>query len=173
MTPRKGTPETLAREIAARMQNEWKEGIKRNELRKKIAAEYGLNAEQVRRYLRILHLTPELLQMVNDGKLTLHAGAELSFLPEENQKTVYRCLKDTACSVSVREAANLKKKFCDKPLQRLEVERLVADSEGIEVWIPYGRTDMNSVEELAEKSFYEKVYRILHNWEEARKVNIS
>lgn len=170
MKPDRDTPEALAREIELRMQNEWKEGMKRNELRAWIAKDYGLNAEHVRRYMRILHLVPELLQMVNSGQISVHAGAELSFLSEENQRLIFGCLKDRSCGISIGEATSLKKKYKKGVIDRSELENYISDKERVIVVIPYGRSDLDSfLEELSEEKLYEKVYRIIHDWEDSKK----
>lgn len=170
--PESDTPEALARKIAVRMQNEWKEGVVKNELRARIAKEYGMNAEHVRRYLRILKLMPELLQLVNEGNISIHAGAELSFLSAENQKVIFEYLAEMVCGISINEATLLKKEYRNKPLKRNELEKVISDKENVEVMIPYGRVDIESFEEvISEKKLYERVYKIIHNWEDFKKRN--
>lgn len=170
--PERDIPEALAKKIAIRMQNEWKEGVVKNELRARIAKEYGMNAEHVRRYLRILKLMPELLQLVNEGKISIHAGAELSFLSAENQKVIFEYLTEMACGISINEATLLKKEYRNKPLKRNELEKAISDKENVEVMIPYGRADIESFEEvISEKKLYERVYKIIHNWEDFKKRN--
>lgn len=171
MRPEKDTPEALAREIAIRMKNEQKEGMLRNELRERIAKEYGLRAEHVRRYLRLLHLIPELLQMVNEEKMLIHTGSELSFLSEENQRILCDYLIDSKCTISIHEATYLKKEYRNRILPREELENIFRGKGEIEVLISYGRTDMDSFTiELSEKELLEKVYKAIHKWEDSKKM---
>lgn len=171
MRPEKDTPEALAREIAIRMKNEQKEGMLRNELRERIAKEYGLRAEHVRRYLRLLHLIPELLQMVNEEKMLIHTGSELSFLSEENQRILCDYLIDAKCTISIHEATYLKKEYRNRILPREELENIFRGKGEIEVLISYGRTDMDSFTiELSEKELLEKVYKAIHKWEDSKKM---
>ena len=50
-----------------------------------VAAEAGESREQVRRYIRLTNLVPELLQFVDDGKIGMRPAVELSYLDEEAQ----------------------------------------------------------------------------------------
>jgi len=51
-----------------------------------VSERIGLSDRQVRSYLALLGLTPELQEMVSEGKLTIESGAKLKQLPEEEQK---------------------------------------------------------------------------------------
>jgi len=51
-----------------------------------ISKKIGLSDRQVRSYLALLGLTPELQQMVSEGKLTIESGAKLKQLPEDKQR---------------------------------------------------------------------------------------
>ena len=51
----------------------------------KVGADGGDSKNQVLRYVRLTHLIPELLQLVDDGKIALTPAVELSYLPEKAQ----------------------------------------------------------------------------------------
>ncbi len=53
-----------------------------------IADEIGESHEQVRRYIRLTYLVPELLKIVDEGKMGLRIAIELSYLTEDEQKIV-------------------------------------------------------------------------------------
>ena len=53
-----------------------------------VAAEAGESREQVRRYIRLTNLVPELLQFVDDGKIGMRPAVELSYLSEEVQRDI-------------------------------------------------------------------------------------
>ena len=53
-----------------------------------IADEIGESHEQVRRYIRLTYLVPELLKIVDEGKMGLRIAVELSYLTEDEQKIV-------------------------------------------------------------------------------------
>lgn len=56
--------------------------------RKIIADEIGESHEQVRRYIRLTYLVPELLKIVDEDKMGLRIAVELSYLTEDEQKIV-------------------------------------------------------------------------------------
>ena len=51
-----------------------------------IAKESGESGDQVRRYIRLNELTPELLEFVDEGKIGLRPAVEISYLQEEEQR---------------------------------------------------------------------------------------
>ena len=57
-----------------------------NTTRAVIAAENGESHEQVRRYIRLNELTPELLEFVDEGKIGMRPAVELSYLQEEEMR---------------------------------------------------------------------------------------
>ncbi len=53
-----------------------------------LASEVGENREQIRRYIRLTELIPELLEMVDEGKIALRPAVELSYLDDIEQKAL-------------------------------------------------------------------------------------
>lgn len=53
-----------------------------------LGADSGESRVQVQRYIRLTNLIPELLTMMDEGKIALCVGVELSFLPEQYQYDV-------------------------------------------------------------------------------------
>ena len=49
----------------------------------------GESKDQVRRYIRLTNLIPEILQMVDDGKIALTPAVELSYLQPPEQETLF------------------------------------------------------------------------------------
>ena len=65
------------------------------------------SGRQIQRYIRLTYLIPELLQMVDDGKLTLVGGVELSFLPLNIQSLLLAMIRDEGIKLSTAKAAML------------------------------------------------------------------
>lgn len=59
-----------------------------------IGKESGMSGTQVKRYIRLTELIPELLELVDSKKINLVNGVELSFLDKEVQKIVYSYIKE-------------------------------------------------------------------------------
>lgn len=62
-------------------------GIKSRDL---ISLESGDSARKVQRYIRLTYLLPELLALVDDKKIGLGTGEQLSYLKEPSQEVIYR-----------------------------------------------------------------------------------
>ena len=50
----------------------------------------GESKDQIRRYIRLTELVPEILQMVDDRQIAFRPAVEISYLPEEQQYTLFR-----------------------------------------------------------------------------------
>ena len=64
--------------------------------------------EQIRRYIRLTELIPELLQLVDDGKLGMRTGVELSYLGDK-QREVYECIEMEDCIPTHAQAIRLRR----------------------------------------------------------------
>ena len=74
------------------------------------------SGRQVQRYIRLTHLIPELLQLVDDGKIALTPAVELSYLPEKAQTYLLEEMRRNDCSPSLSQAIRLKKEYQSKTL---------------------------------------------------------
>ena len=54
-----------------------------------IGSECGITGRQVKRYIRLTYLIPELLKMVDDKKITFINAVDISFFPEDAQREIY------------------------------------------------------------------------------------
>lgn len=71
----------------------------------------GESARQVQRYIRLTFLIPELLQLVDDGKIALTPAVELSYLPENAQAILLEEIHRNDCTPSLSQAVRLKKQY--------------------------------------------------------------
>ena len=71
--------------------------------------EMGESPKQVQRYLRIADLVPEILEMLDDGKIGFTPAYEASFLTEEEQKNLIQAMAYTQSSPSLSQAQRMKK----------------------------------------------------------------
>ena len=82
----------------------------------KVGADGGDSKNQVLRYVRLTHLIPELLQLVDDGKIALTPAVELSYLPEKAQTCLLEEIHRNDCTPSLSQAIRLKKEYQAKTL---------------------------------------------------------
>ena len=74
-----------------------------------IGAENGESREQVRRYIRLNNLIPELLEDVDMGKIAFRPAVELSYLDEEEQKDLSYYIDEGEATPSLAQAIQMKK----------------------------------------------------------------
>ena len=68
----------------------------------------GESARQVQRYIRLTELIPEILQMVDEGRIALTPAVELSYLNEWEQKDLLETMESEDCTPSLSQAMSLK-----------------------------------------------------------------
>lgn len=136
--------------------------------RELLAEKSGESQDQVRRYIRLTELTPDLLKMVDEGKIAFRPAVELSYLSKEEQASLLMTMESEDCTPSLAQAIKIKK-FSqegrlngdvilsilseEKPNQR-EVYRL--PKERIDKYFPKG-TPSEKIEEIICKAL--ELYR--------------
>ncbi|MFR3263915.1 MAG: AAA family ATPase [Oscillospiraceae bacterium] len=75
----------------------------------KVADDAGESKDQVRRYIRLTYLIPELLSMVDDGKIAFNPAVELSYLDSYQQRAVLDAMALNDCAPSHAQSIRLKK----------------------------------------------------------------
>ena len=88
----------------------------RKTTREIVAAESGESHEQVRRYIRLTNLVPELLDLVDEGKIKMRPAVELSYLDEDNQRAVVDEIDLNQCTPSHDQTIRMRKFFTDGKL---------------------------------------------------------
>ena len=73
-----------------------------------IAQQTGDSRNQVQRYVRLTNLIPEILQMVDEGKIALTPAVELSYLTETEQADLLETMESEDCTPSLSQAQQLK-----------------------------------------------------------------
>ena len=74
-----------------------------------VGAESGDSHEQVRRYIRLTNLIPEILQYVDDGRIAFTPAVELSYLNEQEQYDLLEQMELNDCTPSLSQACRFKK----------------------------------------------------------------
>ena len=69
----------------------------------------GDSKTQVRRYIRLTELIPEILGMVDDGKIALTPAVELSYLTKQEQMDLLETMESEDCTPSLSQSIQMKK----------------------------------------------------------------
>ena len=75
----------------------------------KVAEDAGESKDQVRRYIRLTYLIPELLAMVDDGKIAFNPAVEISYLSKDEQCVLLDAIQLNDCTPSHAQSIRLKK----------------------------------------------------------------
>lgn len=74
----------------------------------KIGLDSGDSKNQVLRYIRLTYLIPEILRMVDEGRISLTPAVELSYLTESEQADLLETMESEDCTPSLSQAQQMK-----------------------------------------------------------------
>ena len=74
-----------------------------------VAKGFGVSKTTVHRFIRLTELLPPILQMVDEGRIALTPGAELSFLTLEEQENLFTTMESEDATPSLAQAQRMKK----------------------------------------------------------------
>ena len=92
-----------------------------------LADKVGESREQIRRYIRLTELVPEILQMVDERQIAFRPAVEISYLSEEQQYTLLEAMGYNDATPSLAQAIKMKKfmqegKLTDEVIQSIMQE---------------------------------------------------
>ena len=102
--PRKENPTPVVSDL---------DGQRTNEI---LGNEVGESREQIRRYIRLTSLVPELLDLVDEGKIKMRPAVELSDLDEDSQRAVVDEIDLNQCTPSHAQTIRMRQFFTDGKL---------------------------------------------------------
>ena len=74
----------------------------------RIGQTFGESRDQVFRYIRLTELIPEILEMVDEGKIAFRPAVEISYLKKEQQEDLLETMKSEEVSPSLSQAIKMK-----------------------------------------------------------------
>ena len=92
-----------------------------------VGDEAGESKDQVRRYIRLTYLIPELLNKVDEGKIAFSPAVEISFLTEDEQRILLDAIELNDCTPSHAQSIRLKKLSQDCVLTKEQIYDLMAE----------------------------------------------
>lgn len=90
-----------------------------------IAATENISKDTVKRYIRLTYLIPELLEMMDEDKIALSVGVELSFLDEQMQYDLLRVIEEQECTPSYSQAWHMHRDFNSGTLTVKGIENML------------------------------------------------
>ena len=98
--------------------------------------------ETVRRYIRLTELIPDLLDLVDEGKIALRPAVELSYLTQDEQKLVHEQILDCDCTPSHAQTIRMRKFSEEGRLNDAVIETIMQEekpNQKEKIHIPYGQ----------------------------------
>ena len=74
-----------------------------------VGNESGDSGRQVQRYIRLIELVPELLELVDNGRMAFRPAVEISYLTEDEQRDLVETIDSEDCTPSLSQACRMKK----------------------------------------------------------------
>lgn len=81
----------------------------------------GDSRNQIYRYIRLTFLVPELLELVDEGRIKMRPAVELSYLDEDSQRDLVDAIDEEVCTPTHAQAIRLRKAFNENALTREEI----------------------------------------------------
>ena len=85
------------------------------------------SARQIQRYIRLTNLIPELLEFMDEGKMALSVGVELSFLDEQSQYDVLEQCEINDCTPSYSQAFRMHKADREGLLTKVVIQDIMCE----------------------------------------------
>lgn len=95
--------------------------------RELLAAESPDSHSQIQRYIRLTNLIPEILDMVDDGRIAFRPAVELSYLTEQEQSALYDTMGREDCTPSLAQAIKMKAFSRDGKLIEAVIRSIMAE----------------------------------------------
>ena len=93
----------------------------------------GMSKDTVKRYIRLTNLIPEILQMVDDGRIALTPAVELSYLQPSEQETLFSIMDCDEVTPSLSQAQRLRRMSEEQRFTDSAVMQLMSEVKGNQV----------------------------------------
>ena len=97
------------------------------EARDVIGKEVGESREQVRRFIRLTELIPELLTLVDEKKIAMRPAVEISYLPKDLQEILADCIDMEQCTPSHAQTIRMRKLLDKDELTADAIEEIMLE----------------------------------------------
>ena len=127
----------------------------------------GESATKIQRYIYIASLKPELLNMIDEKKMGIAQGVDLSFLSVEEQEIVVEAIYDLGSIPSMMQSAELKKLSKEKGLDKETVRQLLTikkAEKGKRAVIRSNTISKYFPKDYSEKKIEETIIALLEEW---------
>ena len=137
----------------------------------RVAMDAGESRNQVQRYIRLTCLIPELLEMVDDGKIAFNPAVEISYLEQSEQRVLLNAMELNDCTPSHAQAIRLKKLSQEGVLQDQTIYDILAEQKpNQQEQYKFKREDIRKYfpKSYTDKQVCDTVIKLLEQWQRRR-----
>lgn len=137
----------------------------------KVGEDSGDSRNQVHRYIRLTHLIPELLSMVDDGKIAFNPAVEISYLEQSEQRVLLNAMELNDCTPSHAQSIRLKKLSQEGVLQDQTIYDILAEQKpNQQEQYKFKREDIRKYfpQSYTDKQVCDTVIKLLEQWQRRR-----
>jgi len=140
--------------------------LKGQKSRDMLAEQSGESKDQIRRYIRLTHLNPELMDMTDKGKLAFNSAVELSYLKPEEQAAVYTAMERDEAAPSLKQARELKKRSKDGEFTEKVVDSVMSAEKPIESKVVLQGDTLRKYfpSSYTPRQMEQQILKLLDNW---------
>ena len=120
----------------------------------KLSNDVGESISNIKRFIRLTYLIPELLDLVDEKQIALSPAVELSFLKDEEQYAVLDCIECNVATPSHAQAIRLKKMSQEGTLTTDEIEDILSEEKPNQ--IPKMKFNADRIRNVLPKNIEEK-----------------
>jgi len=92
-----------------------------------LANEVNDSTSQIKRYIRLTELIPELLDLVDEGQIALRPAVELSYIPRDMQQKLYENIEQEQCTPTHAQAIRMRNMYADGKLTGDVIEAIMLE----------------------------------------------
>lgn len=131
-----------------------------------VGKEVGDSGRKVQRYIRLTELLPELLEMVDNGKIKFIPAVSLSYLTKEEQSWVFKCITENCISVSGAMADAMKKHSEEGKLTELAVQLILCEEKKDtgKVTLSANKISRYFPKEYSKQQMEQVIFELLEDW---------
>ena len=136
-----------------------------------VSKESDDSERQVQRYIRLTYLIPELLEMVDDGKIAFNPAVEISYLEQSEQRVLLNAMELNHCTPSHAQSIRLKKLSQEGVLQDQTIYDILAEQKpNQQEQYKFKREDIRKYfpQSYTDKQVCDTVIKLLEQWQRRR-----
>ena len=136
-----------------------------------VSKESDDSERQVQRYIRLTYLIPELLEMVDDGKIAFNPAVEISYLEQSEQRVLLNAMEFNDCTPSHAQSIRLKKLSQEGVLQDQTIYDILAEQKpNQQEQYKFKREDIRKYfpQSYTDKQVCDTVIKLLEQWQRRR-----